>query len=129
MPPVAEPPRPSTMISLSYNGLLNTSLNLDIFTVFTFGLSQGFRSFTLYDIFVPQKVLLLKNFDDVIACDLRFAPPPIKNPGYAYDWQCGGMKTSHQVKNEIWHFLFKFFFLDIGLSWYVKHQQYCECTC
>ena len=22
--------------------------------------------------------------DDVIACDLWFGPPPIKNPGYAY---------------------------------------------
>ena len=23
--------------------------------------------------------------DDIIACDLRFPPQPIKNPGYAYD--------------------------------------------
>ena len=28
-----------------------------------------------YDIFVPQKVPLLKIFDDVIACDLWFGPP------------------------------------------------------
>ena len=28
-----------------------------------------------YDIFVPQKVSLLKIFDDVIACDLWFRPP------------------------------------------------------
>ena len=28
-----------------------------------------------YDIFVPQKVPLLKNFDAVIACDLWFGPP------------------------------------------------------
>ena len=37
-----------------------------------------------YDIFAPQKVPFLKISDDVIACDLRFGPPPIKNPGYAY---------------------------------------------
>ena len=29
----------------------------------------------LYDIFVPQKVFLLKISDDVIACDLWFEPP------------------------------------------------------
>ena len=39
----------------------------------------------LYDIFVPQKVAVLKIFYDVIACDLWFGPSlPIKNPGYAY---------------------------------------------
>ena len=40
-----------------------------------------------YDIFGPQKVPFLKISDDVIACDLWFAPPPpppIKNSGYAY---------------------------------------------
>ena len=37
-----------------------------------------------YDISVPQKVPLSKNFDNVIACDLWFGPHPIKNPGYAY---------------------------------------------
>ena len=37
-----------------------------------------------YDIFAQQKVPFLKNFDDVIACNLWFGPPPIKNPGYAY---------------------------------------------
>ena len=36
-----------------------------------------------YDIFVPQKLPLWKNFDDVISCDLFFRPPPIKNSGYA----------------------------------------------
>ena len=30
----------------------------------------------LYDIFAPQKVPLSKISDDVIACDLWFAPPP-----------------------------------------------------
>ena len=37
------------------------------------------------DIFVPLKVFLLKNCDDIIAHNLYFAPLPlIKNPGYAY---------------------------------------------
>ena len=31
-----------------------------------------------------EKVPFSKISDDVIACDLRFGPPPIKNPGYAY---------------------------------------------
>ena len=37
-----------------------------------------------YDTFAPQKVPFSKISDDVIACDLWFAPPPIKNPGYAH---------------------------------------------
>ena len=37
-----------------------------------------------YDIFAPQKVTFSKISDDVIAWDLWFGPPPIKNPGYAY---------------------------------------------
>ena len=32
----------------------------------------------LYDIFVPQKVPLLKISDDVVACDLWFGPPQSK---------------------------------------------------
>ena len=32
----------------------------------------------------PQKVPFLKISDDVIARDLWFGAPPIKNPGYAY---------------------------------------------
>ena len=43
-----------------------------------------------YDIFAQQKVPFLKISDDVIACDLWFGPPPIKNPGYAY------VSTYHQ---------------------------------
>ena len=35
-------------------------------------------------VFAPQKVPLSKISDDVIACSLWFAPPPIKNPGCAY---------------------------------------------
>ena len=39
---------------------------------------------SLYNIFAPQKVPLLKISDDLIACDLWFAPlPPIKNPANA----------------------------------------------
>ena len=41
-----------------------------------------------YDIFAPQKLLLLKISDDVIASDLWFGPPPTKNPGYAYVVRC-----------------------------------------
>ena len=40
---------------------------------------------SFYNIFSPQKVPLLKISDDLIACDLLFAPlPPIKNPPNAY---------------------------------------------
>ena len=46
----------------------------------------------LYDIFVPQKVRLLKISDDVIACDFRFGPP-IKNFGYAYAWGRGEFRA------------------------------------
>ena len=31
-----------------------------------------------------KKFLFGKSFDDVIACDLWFRPPPIKNSGHAY---------------------------------------------
>ena len=41
-----------------------------------------------YKTFGPQKVSLLKISDDVIACDLWFGLPPIKNPGYAYGYVC-----------------------------------------
>ena len=39
---------------------------------------------SFYDIFAPTKNSSFEVSDDVIACDLWFAPPPIKNPGYAY---------------------------------------------
>ena len=41
-----------------------------------------------YDSFAPQKLSLLKIFDDVIADDLWFGSPPIKNPDYAYGVNC-----------------------------------------
>ena len=40
--------------------------------------------------FVPQKLPLWKNLDDVIAYDLWFRPPPIKNSGYAYELEIAG---------------------------------------
>ena len=67
-----------------------------MFSFVTFGLSpiplENFQvpnqatasNLPFCDIFVPQKVLLLKISDDVIACDFWFGPSPIKNPGYAY---------------------------------------------
>ena len=36
-----------------------------------------------YDIFAPTKNSSFEYSDDVIACDLGFGPPPIKNLGYA----------------------------------------------
>ena len=38
------------------------------------------------DIFVPQKVSFSKTSEHVIARDLWFALPPIKNLDYAYAW-------------------------------------------
>ena len=40
-----------------------------------------------YDIFAPQKITFSKISDDVIAFDVWFGSPPIKNPGYAYGSQ------------------------------------------
>ena len=37
-----------------------------------------------YDILAPTKNSFFKVSDDVNASDLWFAPPPIKNPVYAY---------------------------------------------
>ena len=36
-------------------------------------------------IFAPTKNSSFEVSDDVIARDLQFGPPPIKNPGYAYE--------------------------------------------
>ena len=43
---------------------------------------------SFYDIVSPPKSSSFEVSDDVIACDLWFAPPPpppIKNPGYTYN--------------------------------------------
>ena len=50
--------------------------------------------FPIYDIFAPQKITFSKISDDVIACDLWFGPPPIKNPGYAYAAECHNFPTA-----------------------------------
>ena len=47
----------------------------------------------VYKIFVPQKVSLSKISDDMITCDLWFAPPPIKNPDYVYGTPCWNRKN------------------------------------
>ena len=44
----------------------------------------------IYSIFVPQKVPHSKISDDVIACDLWFAPTPIPNPGNTHVRAGGG---------------------------------------
>ena len=87
---------------MSYTSLLDTSPALHTFLQFKFGFKPSPFSkilvkyqnqvtasdLPLYDIFVPQKVPLLKISEDVVACDWWFAPPPfkgpIKNPGNAY---------------------------------------------
>ena len=109
-PPAAGGPAPRSpsAIPLSYTSFLNTFPKLDICAfqvlVWSFSLCKilitcrqagnDFRSSTdqatisdlpPYDIFVPQNLPVWKIFDDVIACDLWFRPPPIKISGYAYE--------------------------------------------
>ena len=53
-----------------------------------------------YDIFAPTKNSSFEVSDDVIASDLWFGPPPIKNSGYAYDrkeWKrlCANFKIAN----------------------------------
>ena len=83
------------MIRLSYTSFLNTFPKLDIcifqLLVLAFFLCKirvtcklvtTISDLPSYDIFVPQKLPLWKNFDDVISCDLWFRPLPIKISGY-----------------------------------------------
>ena len=91
-------PAPRSLVcdTLSYTTFLNTFSKLDICTfqllVQTLSLCKilvTYQQATIsdlpsYDMFVPQKLSLWKNFDDVISCNLWFRPPPIKNSGYAY---------------------------------------------
>ena len=81
-------------MGLSYTTLLSTS-PIYTFALFLFGLSSlpiaksWLRANTqattsdlpIYNIFVPQKVLLLKISENVITCNLV---PPFKNSGYIY---------------------------------------------
>ena len=97
-PPAAGGPAPRlpSVILLSYTSFLNMLTKLDT-CLCTFQLLVEALSFCKirdkcqqatisdlpsYDIFVPQKLSLLKIFDDVILCDLWFRSPKIKNPGY-----------------------------------------------
>ena len=50
-----------------------------------------------YDIFAPTKNSFFEVSDDVIACDLRFGPLPIKNPGYAYAVYRFDFQTGHAL--------------------------------
>ena len=79
-------PRPPSVQRLRYTTVLNTSPKLDISTFQKLLKSLSLCKILLkcqpatisdlpsYDIFDPQKVPLLKIFDDVIACDLWFGP-------------------------------------------------------
>ena len=80
-------PGPPSVLRLRYTSFLNASPKLDICTfqllLKTLSLCKiqlkcqpaTISDLSSYDIFVPQKVPLLKIFDDVIACDLWFGPP------------------------------------------------------
>ena len=88
-------PRPPSVIPLSHTSFLNTFPKSDIctFQLLVKALSlckilitcqqATISDLPSYVIFVPQKLPLWKNFDNVIACDLWFRPSPIKNSGYA----------------------------------------------
>ena len=67
--------------------ILTISLPLPLAKILLYCQQQGKAlDLPFHDIFAPQKVPLLKISDDVIACNLWFGPPPIKNPGYAYGY-------------------------------------------
>ena len=80
-------PRPPSVQRLRYTTFLNTSPNLDICTFQPLLKALSLCKFPLKcqpatisdlpsdDVFVLQKVPLLKIFDDVIACNLWFGPP------------------------------------------------------
>ena len=89
-------PKPPSVMHLSYTSFLNTFPKLDIciFQLLVQDLSlckilvtckqaTAISDLSSYDIFVPQKLPLWKNFDDIISCDLWFRPSLIKNFGYA----------------------------------------------
>ena len=91
-------PRPLSIIRLNYNTVLYTLLSISTFSHFNY----WFKPFPLneflvtcqhqttafdlpfYDIFTPTKNSSFEVSDDVIASNLWFAPPPIKNLGYTY---------------------------------------------
>ena len=63
-----------------------------------------------YDIFAPQKIPVLKISDDVIACDLWFGSPPIKNSGYAFGYN-GYLPPVTVTSDVIGQFYVKLFFI------------------
>ena len=92
--------RPPSVLRLRYTSFLNTFPKLDICTF-----QRSLKALSLckillkcqqttisdipsYEIFVPQKVPLLKNFDDVIASDLWFGHPyQSKIPAMPINWR------------------------------------------
>ena len=98
-PPAAGPggsaPRPA-VTRLSCTNLLTTSPNFDVlvklFTLriksFSFSKSwlraKSDPQLLIFYSLTHKKSLFSKISDDVIARDLRFSPPPIQNPDYAY---------------------------------------------
>ena len=88
------------MIYLSYTSFLNTLPKLDIciFQLLVQALflckirvtckqATTISDLLSYDIFVPQKLPLWKNFDDVISCDLWFKLPQSKILGTPMNWR------------------------------------------
>ena len=97
------------MIRLKYSTLLySTRLPIKTFSDFNFWFkSSPLNEFLVtcqhqatafdlpfYDIFAPTKNSCFKVSDDEIACDMRFGPPTIKNPGYAYAAVSVGLQRS-----------------------------------
>ena len=116
IPPAAggPTPNPPSAIYLSYTSFLNTLPKLDIciFQLLVQALflckirvtckqATTISDLLSYDIFVPQKLPLWKNFDDVISCDLWFKLPQSKILGTPMNWRSPEKK-----------FLKTFFFLE-----------------
>ena len=77
-------PRPPSMMRLSYTSLLAHVSHFGNFHLLILVNHTTSSGLPFYDIFVPQKNLLSKISDDVIACNFGFGLSSIKNSGYAY---------------------------------------------
>ena len=66
---------PPFVRQLRYTNLLNARLPIYTFSSVTLVKQTTGSGHPFYDIFVQQKVPLLKISDDVIACDRWFGPP------------------------------------------------------
>ena len=85
-PPAAggKAPRPASVMSLSYTSSLTHVSRFRYFHLLILVHTQTTASgLQFYDIFVPQKVPFSKICNDVIANNLWFGSPPIKNRGNA----------------------------------------------